>query len=71
VTTRLEAEMKTDVSTARVYEVQPRGESARGSVWLMLGFAGAAAAIFFLVLVAVGFVFYLIFAYEAYRYHSG
>ena len=62
--------MKTDVSTPRAYETRRQGEPARGSVWLMLGFAGAAAAVFFLILVAVGLAFYIIFAYEAYRYSN-
>jgi hypothetical protein len=61
--------MKTDVSTPRIRETRPQGESARGSVGLMLGFAGAATVLFFLILVAIGLAFYLIFAYEAYRYH--
>jgi hypothetical protein len=60
--------MRTDVSTPRIRDVQSQREPARGSVGLMLGFAGAAAVVFFLILVAVGLTFYLIFAYEAYRY---
>jgi hypothetical protein len=60
--------MMANTSTSRLDEQRPRDESARGSVGLMLGFAGAAAVVFFLILVAIGLAFYLIFAYEAYRY---
>jgi hypothetical protein len=44
-------------------------EPERGSVWLMLGFAGAATAVFFVVLGLIGLAFLAYMCYLAYSYY--
>ncbi|HEX8149286.1 MAG TPA: hypothetical protein VF591_19040 [Pyrinomonadaceae bacterium] len=60
--------MRTDSSPSRLAD----GSRAqgKGSVGLMLGFAGAAMAVFFLLLVAIGLAFlvYMLFVLKLYYY---